>query len=113
MELALASLLRPLVAEHRAGAEQLERQLLVQLAVGHEGATDAGGIFRPERQRFAATVLEGVHLLRHHVGGLADAAGEQFGELEDRRRHFPVAVEARDVAGSAHHMGEAPVLVGK
>ena len=98
MELALPALLRPLVAEHRTGGEDLQRQLLRQLAVGHEGAADAGGVFRPQGQRLAAAILEGVHLLGDHVGGLADAAGEQLGELEDRRRHLAIAVEARHLA---------------
>ena len=42
VELAVAALLRPLVAEHRAGVEYLLRQRLGQ-AVGHQGAADAGG----------------------------------------------------------------------
>ena len=50
VELAVAALLRPLVAEHRAGAEHLLRQRLGQ-PVGHQGAADAGGGFRPQRDR--------------------------------------------------------------
>ena len=113
VELALAALLRPLVAEHRAGGEELERQLLRQLAVGDEGAADAGGVFRPQRERFAAAIGEGVHLLGDDVGGLADAAREQLGELEDRRRHLAIAVEARHVARRVDDVREAPVLVGQ
>src|SRR3546814_10626362 len=39
MELALAALLRPLEAEHRAPGESLERHMLLQ-AVGDKGAAD-------------------------------------------------------------------------
>ena len=56
---------------------------------------------------------EGVHLLGDDVGRLADAAGEQLGELEDRRRHLAIAVEARHVARRVDDVREAPVLVGK
>ena len=58
VELALAALLRPLVAEHRAGGEELQRQLLRQLAVGDEGAADAGRVLRPQGERFAAAILK-------------------------------------------------------
>ena len=57
VELALAALLRPLVAEHRPGGEELQRQLLGRAAVGHEGAADAGGVFRPQGERLAAAIL--------------------------------------------------------
>ena len=113
MELALPSLLRALVAEHRARGEDLQRQLLHKLAVRHEGAADAGRVFRPKGQRFVTAILEGVHLLRHDVGRLADAAGEQLGELEDRRRHLAVAVQARHVARGVDDVREAPVVVGE
>jgi hypothetical protein len=113
VELALAARLRPLVAEHRARREDLERQMLPEFAVRHEGAADAGGVFRSQGQRFVAAILEGVHLLGDHVGRLADAAREQLGELEDGRGHLAIAVEARHVARRFDDMGEAPVLVGK
>ena len=61
----------------------------------------------------AAAILERVHLLADDVGRLADAAGEQLGELEDRRRHLAIAIETRHVARRVDDMREAPVLVGK
>ena len=45
VELPVAALLRPLVAEHRAGIEHLLRQRLGQ-PVADQGAADAGGGFR-------------------------------------------------------------------
>ncbi len=116
MELTLAALLRPLVAKHRAGGEELQRQLLAEFAVGHEGPADARRarrVFRPQGERFTAAILECVHLLGHDVGRLADAARKKLGELEDRRRHLAIAVEARHVARRVDDMGEAPILVGK
>ncbi len=47
------------------------------------------------------------------VGRLADAAREQLGELEDRRRHLAIAVEARHVARRVDDVRKAPVLVGE
>ena len=37
------------------------------------------------------------------------SAGEHFGELEDRRRHLAIAIEARDVARRVDDVREAPV----
>ena len=113
VELALAALLRPLVAEHGTRGEQLQRQLLQQLAVGDEGPADARRVLRPQGQRFVAPVGEGVHLLGDDVGRLADAAREELGELEDGRRHLAVAIETRHVARRVDDVREAPVLVGK
>jgi len=90
-----------------------QRQLLGELAVRDERAADAGGIFWPQGERFSTTVGEGVHLLADDVGRLADAAREQLGELEDRRGHLAVAIEARHVARGVDDMREAPVFVGK
>ncbi len=92
VELAKAALLRPLVAEHRATVEELERQLLGQ-AAGDDGPDDAGRVLGAERQAVAAPVLEGVHLLGDDVAGVAEAAGEHLGELEDRRLDLAIAVE--------------------
>ena len=47
VELAVAALLRALVAEHRAGVEHLLRQRLGQ-PVGHQRAAYAGGAFGPQ-----------------------------------------------------------------
>src|SRR5690242_5568419 len=49
-------------------------------------AADSGGEFGTKRNRLPAAVLERIHLLRHHVGRLADAPGEYLSLLD--RRHF-------------------------
>ena len=102
MELAQPPLLRPLVAEHRAAREQPDRQLLAERS-GDEGARDAGGVLRPQRQALAAPILERVHLLGDDVRGLAERAREHLGELEDRRRDLVVAVARRDRAPGLDH----------
>ena len=102
MELAQPPLLRPLVAEHRAAREQPDRQLLAERA-GDEGARDAGGVLRAQRQALAASILERVHLLGDDVRGLAERAREHLGELEDRRRDLVVAVARRDLAPGLDH----------
>ena len=106
VELAQAPLLRPLVAEHRAGAEQLDRQVLAERA-GDEGARHAGGVFGAQGHRLAAAIGEAVHLLGDHVRGLAERAGEHLGELEDRRRDLGIAVAGRDLAPGLDHLAMA------
>ena len=63
------------------------------------GAHQPGGELGAQGERAAAAVVEGVHLLRHDVGGLPHPAGEDGGVLEDRR--LDVAV-----AGPAQRRGE-------
>ena len=59
----------------------------------------------------AAAVLEAVHLLHHHVGGLAQGAGEDAGVLEDRRGPFVEAVDGGDAAGGVHHVLVAALVL--
>ncbi len=107
VELAVAALLRPLVAEHRAGVENLLRQGLRQ-AVGDQRAADAGGAFRPQRDGITAAILERVHLLRHDIGGFARACGRtravssKIGVCP-----FVEAVERGDAPRGLDHMGVA------
>jgi hypothetical protein len=96
VELPVAALLRPLVAEHRAGIEHLARQVRLGQPVRDQGAADAGGVLGAQRDRIAAAILEGIHLLRDDVGGVAEAAGEDARVLEDRRRPFLEAIERGD-----------------
>ena len=98
VELPVAALLRSLVAEHRAGVENLLRQRLRQ-PVGDQSAADRGRRFGPQGDAVAATIGEGVHLLGHDIRGLAEGAGEDRRLLEDRRRPFLETVEVRDMPG--------------
>ena len=92
--------LRALVAEHGADGPELHRQGAVVQPVLDERPHEPGGELRAQGHRAAAAVVEGVHLLRHDVGGLTHAAGEDGGVLEDRRLHVAVAPPAA-VARSA------------
>ena len=63
-------------------------------------------------KQFSDVVARAANEASTNVNSVADAAGEQFGELEDGRRHLAVAIEACDLARGVHHMREAPELVG-
>ncbi len=84
MELTLAPRLGALIAEHRAAVPEPLRSLGQQAVLNH-GAHHRGGALGPQRAAALAAVQEGVHLLAHHIGGFADAAGEQLGGLQQRR----------------------------
>ena len=94
VELAVAAALRLLVPELRPGVPDLPRR---RRPVLHERPAHAGGQLGPQRDVTAALVDEVVHLLRHHVGGVADAL-EHAEVLEQRRDHLPVAGRLDDVA---------------
>ena len=101
VELAKAPLLRALIAERRAVGRDLQRRVLLP-PFAQISAANPGREFGPKRDRFPAAVLEGVHLLGHDVGGLADGPREHRGRL-DRRHLDPLeavqpahALERRD-----------------
>ena len=110
VELAVATLLGALVTEHRAGAEDLLWQRLGE-AVGHKRAAEAGGGLRTQGDVVAAAVRERIHLLHHHVGGLAEGAGEHAGVLEDRRGPLVEAVGGGDAAGGVDHVLMAALVL--
>lgn len=83
LQLAVATRLGALVAEKRSRITQFHRQRAPVQAVLDHRAHHSGRTLGPQRHRAVAAVGEGVHLLGHHVGGFADAAGEQRGVLED------------------------------
>ena len=109
VELAIAPLLRPLVTEHRARGDQLQgRKLLPPL--GDIGARDSRGEFGAQRQRIAALVGEGVHFLRHDIGGLADRAREHLGRLEHRHVDAAEAIQPANALERVEHLGETALL---
>ena len=86
VELAVAALLRPLVAEHRPHRPQAQRAVVERVVLDHR-AHDAGGGLGAQRELVAVhRVGEGVHLLLDDVGHLAQAAHEQRRRLDDRRQ---------------------------
>ncbi len=110
VELAITALLRALVAEQRAVGGELHRRELLP-AVRDISAADAGGELGAQRQRFAAAVVERVHLLRHDVGRLAERAGEDAGELEHRHVDAAEAVQLAHAVERLDHRIEARDVV--
>ena len=100
-KLPVAALLRPLAPEHRADVVQLlDAGALVQ-PVLDVGAHHRRRGFRPQRQRAAVAILEGVHLLADDVGVFAHAAREQRRLFQDGRADLVVVVGAEDFARDA------------
>ena len=112
-ELPHPALLRPLVAEHRAGVVELREGPLRNERVFERGSHDARGSLRSQGEAASRPVVEGVHLLRDDVGRLADASREDVGVLEERRvdGFVPVAREQvlrdpKQVLPRARNVGE-------
>ena len=81
-------------------------------AAGDHGSGDAGGRLRAERQRLASLIDEGIHLLGHDVGGVAQGPLEDFGEFEDRRGHFEIAIALRRGPRGLDHAPESAHVLG-
>ena len=96
VELAEAAGLRRLVAECRAPPPELHRLRELVHAVLDVGAADRRRRLGPQRDRAAAEVVEGEHLLADDVGRLADRALEELGVLEDRGLDAAVAGAGED-----------------
>ena len=98
-ELPVAPALRGLGPEVARQVPELHRLRELVHPVLQVGPADRRGDLRPQRQRPAAPVVEGVHLLLDDVGRLADGADEQLGGLERRRLDPSVAGRAEDAPG--------------
>ncbi len=83
VELPEPPLLRTLIAKSRAVGRKLQRRELLP-ALAEVGAADAGRELRSKRDQFTAAILERIHFLRDHIGGLANGPGEDRGRLDDR-----------------------------
>ena len=84
VKLTLAPGLGTLVTEHRACVPKLLRtlteQTVLQRSPHHRRCT-----FRAKRAGSIAAILEAVHLLADHIGGLTDPPTKQIGCLQQRR----------------------------
>ena len=103
VELPVAALLRAFVAEHRARVEDLARQVRLREPVRDQRAADPRRHLGAERDGIPAPVGEGIHLLHHDVRGIAEAAGEDTGILEDRRRPFLEAIQGAHAPRGLRH----------
>ena len=103
MELAVASLLRFVVAEH--GADEIETQRIrLQMELMFDDRTgDRGSVLRTQGQRAAAFVHKGVHLLHHDVRGLSCAFLEQLRGFKNRCSDLTVAVQFEQGLGDLFH----------
>ena len=92
VELAVASRLRTIIAEHRADVEELHESVRRIELVLQVRAHDRSRILGPQRKAALTSIGERIHLLFHDVGRLADAAQEKLRMLENRRADFMVPV---------------------
>ena len=97
VELAQASLLRTLVTEAGEDVAHAQRQRLIEQAVLEDGADGAGRALGAEREG-ALLREDGIHLLLHDIGRLADAAGEKAGLFKGRDADLGEAVLLRRAA---------------
>ncbi len=106
-ELAVTAGLRLLVAKLRPRVPEANgpRHLLKTLL--HQRADDARRVLGPQREGAALAVGEGVHLLVHDVGRVADRAGEQLRALEDGRANLGVAEGSEHAARRVFGRGES------
>ena len=102
VELALASLLRPLVAEHRAAIPKPPDG--IEQTVLHRRTHASRRAFWPQRQALAIAVVKAVHLLFDNIGNFADGALEQFGLLYDGHADLGIAVTANQFAHHRFHI---------
>ena len=72
----------------------------------HQLDAEIIGASEPQGQRFAAAVVERVHLLRNHVGRLAERAGEHLGLLEHRHLDAAETVELAHALEGLNDMRE-------
>ena len=112
VKLPVAAFLRPFITEQGAMGGEFERHMLLP-PVGQESARDTRGKFRPQGQAVAAAILETVHFLGHHIGGLAKRAGKDRGRF--KHRHFDAleCVQPSHTFKCLHNMLEALLLFAK
>ena len=103
MELAIASLLRTLMAEHLTAVIQTLRRVIQQIVLQH-GAHAGGRSLGAQRQLVAVQRIgEAVHLFFDDVGHFADGALEQICRLDQWHADIAIAITVQPVA---HHFLE-------
>ena len=112
MKLALAARLGTLVAKHRPAIPK-PLGSLAQEAVLNRSTHHRGRALRPEGATAIAPIEEGVHLLAHHIGGFADAAGKQLGGLQQGRADFGNGGAAEVLAGRGLNLLPEGGLLGQ
>ena len=82
---------------------ELYRVTAVIQAVFQHGAHSARRALRAQRNGAAALIFKRVHLLFHHVGGVADGAQEELGVLKHRGANLGKAVQFRFIRHNGFH----------
>ena len=113
VELPVAAGLRRLVAEELPPVPELHGLRLLVHPVLEVGAAHPGRVLRTQRERAAALVLEGEHLLLHDVRRLPHPAREQLGGLEDRGLDVAVARRLEQLLADCAQLRAAPAVLGQ
>ena len=79
----------------------------------NRGPHHRGRALGPEGATAVAPINEGVHLLAHHIGGFANAAGEELGGLQQGRADFGDGGPAEMLAGRGLNVLPEGGLLGK
>ena len=85
------------MSEHGPDVVEPLDSAVVMESVFDKCSHDRGGAFGPETESFSLAVGKGVHFLLDDVGCRTDAAGEQFGLLENGSSHLRVTVKSEIV----------------
>ena len=111
MVLSIPTCLGTVVSEHRRDVEDSYRLRQVVHPVFYVGAANRRGAFGTQSQRFAAEIIERVHLLLDDVGLIPNAAAEKRGVFKDWRVDLLVSELARGLdRGGADRVPENLIL---
>jgi hypothetical protein len=100
VKLPSATLLRALPPKHRPHVPQPHGRPIQQTVLQHR-ANDARRAFGTQAQHFTVAVLEGVHLLFDHIGGITDGPRKDLGLLDYRYANLVETIGCEDLANGA------------
>ena len=113
VELAVASLLRALVAVHRPRVPEADRPVVGEAVLDRRTHRGGRGLGAQRELLAVQPILERVHLLLDDVGDFADRAPEEAGMLEQWRADVAVPVAMHAVAHDLLEGQPAGRLVGE
>ena len=96
VEFPQASRLRIFVPVAGGDIRSLDRQCVVVQPMLQHGPGRAGGSLRTQGDGTAAFIIEGVHLLLHHIGCFPDRSLKQHRMFKNRRADFPISGQCGD-----------------
>jgi hypothetical protein len=113
VELTVSAFLGPFVPEHGSHEVELGHRVKGIKLVFEIGPRERGCSLRPERQRIAASVGEGVHLFFDDIRGFADPPGKKLRPFNDRDAHFRKAESLENVPGGLFDKLPFPDFIGE